>query len=82
MIICKQCICCNLSENQDDFRVHNLQLTVQQGYAALDFIGERVAVAGRTAFQNIANEYLLTLESGGSKDFIEQLSGSAYKRPP
>lgn len=64
---------CDSSERQNYFRLQQRQLPVQIWFALLDFGGERVPIAGRAAFENVADKNILALELHGFENLVQQL---------
>jgi len=62
--------------------LHQFQLPVEKGAAIGHFVGQRRAIAGRPAFDDVANIDFVALEATGGNDPVEQLPGGADKGKP
>jgi hypothetical protein len=49
--------------------------------AHLHFIRLRIAIFGRSAFEDVADVDVLAWETGSHEEQVEQLSGPAHERP-
>lgn len=65
---------------QDQCWIHQLDLSIQIRDAGPHFFGFRIAVAGRSRFQNVRDEHLFPRKPNGLEHGIEQLAGAPDER--
>ena len=68
------------AKTYDDFGLKKLQLRIEPLETRCLFIGERVAIFGRTAFNGIGNIYFAAIKVDHSKHVVKQFSCTSYKR--
>lgn len=68
------------ANGEDDFGLNQLNLPLQKGMAGSYFLGLRIAITGRSAFEDIGDVNLLALQTDGAQHFVEQLPGDANER--
>ena len=71
---------CNAPKTHNHMRRDDRHLGAQISDTAVLFLRQRIAVFGRTAFQNVCNVYVATVDSHGIKIFVKQLSCRSDKR--
>ena len=72
----------HLAQGTDDPGADDGQLAFEKRQALLDLAGLRVAVAGRTALDHIANINHFPGKMHGPDDFAQQLAGGPHKGVP
>src|SRR5262245_28943528 len=77
----KQCLRRDRSECENHFRLKQLDLTNEIWTARRNLLRQRIAVAWRAVFQNVADVDLFARQIDGRKNFCEQLSSRADKWP-
>jgi hypothetical protein len=75
----EQCFSCMGPEGDDNLRLDYLNLSLEEGQAACDFVGLGIAIARRATFQYVAYEDVASLEAAGDDDFVQQLAGPAHE---
>ena len=68
------------TEADDEFRINDSDLRIEEFAAVGSFLGKRSPVAGRSAAEDIADIELFATKLTGSDDFVQQLSGRADER--
>jgi hypothetical protein len=64
----------------DEFGLDQFQLPVEEAAAVGCFLRQRIAIAGRAAFEHVADVHVRALHAAGLDDFVEQLAGPAHER--
>jgi hypothetical protein len=81
MLFLHKGIHCGKTQRHHKAGIYQFDLFVEIWLALLHFGAFGAAIVRRTAFDYIADEYILSLESDGLEDFGEQLACTAYERP-
>src|SRR5258706_3032707 len=68
------------AETADVRRLDNPQRPFEEPATVSSFVGPRRAIAGRAAAENVADEYLFSLESAAVDEAVKHLPGAADKR--
>jgi hypothetical protein len=68
------------ADADDVFGAENLELPLEEGAAVFGFVGERVAIVGGTALEDVHDIDVGALPAAGFDDLREQLPGPAYER--
>src|SRR5438093_526981 len=69
-----------IAERAYHHRFDELDLLKQERLAGLDFIRQRVAVVGGTAFDDIGDVNVGARKTDGFEQLVEQAAGGAHKR--
>ena len=69
------------AKSDDELWLEQPYLLVKPWAAGCHFLGQRVAVAGRPAFDDIGNKDLWPREADGAEKVVEQLAGSPHEGP-
>src|SRR6478672_9587630 len=70
------------SERQDHFRSDDLDLTVKIWDAGRDFIGQRLSVLGRSAFDDVGDVHRFAKNLNGLENSVQQISGLPHEGTP
>jgi len=68
------------AHRENHFRLHDLDLAIQERQACRDLVVLRQAVLGRPAFDHVADEHLLARQLDGFEDLGQQLARSTHER--
>jgi predicted short-subunit dehydrogenase-like oxidoreductase (DUF2520 family) len=71
-----------IAERADHARLDQLDLLVQVGLAGVDLVRQRVAVARRTALEDVGDEHVAPLQADLAQQLVEQLAGPPHERQP
>src|SRR6185437_9108467 len=69
------------AECKNDFRLDELDLPNEVWAARFDFIRQRIAIAGRSMLEDVADENVFSRKSDRRENFCEQLPRRADERP-
>src|SRR5260370_562953 len=68
-------------ESDDELRVEHGDLALGIDIARGQFVGEWIAIAGRTAADNVGNEHVLAPQAYAAQHLGQHLTGSPDERP-